>query len=178
MREQKTPKKIDRRKFLLQAGGGTLAVGFGAGLTSCSTGGGGGHGSGPPLKFKGAKITGGYKMGPNGAEESVGFELLFEPRNSNNNSSQISSTYDPLSDTWHVENVSEEYIPFATYDLEMYDDMPVELSNLEAVLAPGQSFSFTETSEDSWVVTNTSSSDIQLGGYIVLVPDETLSLEL
>lgn len=171
MEKENTPKKIDRRKFLLQAGGGTLAVGFGAGLTSCG-GGGGGQGSGPgrPLiDMRGSS----FKL--------FGFDLNIEFNfgsggngNNNNNSGQISQTYDSLTDTYYVENISEEDVVLATYGIEEINGSPVELSDLEVILSPGQSFSYVETAESTGVITNTSSNDIQLGGSYVLEPEESL----
>lgn len=171
MRENKEPKKIARRKFLLQAGGGTLAVGFGAGLTSC--GGGGGEGSGPGttiiinLPFSGVREVSGQKV-------VVNPQIAGEINNNNNNSGSLTITYDSLSDTHFIENTSDEGVVICTYDVTEIDGAPEEINDVESILGPGQSFSYIRTSEYSGVLTNTSDSGIDLGNGWVLPPEESI----
>ena len=110
-----------RRKFLIQAAGGTLAVGFGAGLTSCVTPGGG---SGDWTLPKGSTLYFEYKFKAEGWHFGPGFSVPFEgfgfsaPSNNNNNGEEVTVTYDSLTDSYLAENLTQEDIICVTYGLD------------------------------------------------------------
>ncbi|MAS94924.1 MAG: hypothetical protein CMO55_17140 [Verrucomicrobiales bacterium] len=176
--KKKDKNGISRRKFIVRSAGSTLAVGFGAGLSSCQT-----PGGGSGLRFpEGTKGTLGYKVTPDSWEATGGLEFplggvgIGGGGNGNNNSGQVTTTYDSVTDTYTIENLTQEDIVILRYGLDEIDGSAVNLTNVEVTLAAGQSLSATEPNPDSWSITNISNTDVDLGAGYSLAPNETLDI--
>lgn len=144
-------------------------MGFGAGLTSCATMGARNHSGWPHVGTA-------HEGSQYGIRDPA---FNFDPEdNNNNNNSPINVTYDPFTDVYHCENIGDEDIVVATYSIDEIDGEPVEINDLEVILSPGQSFSYSSTSDLSVVIVNTSESGIQLGGNRILAPEDSLDISI